>query len=110
MNGLIGRSARVRTVAFSVVGGGFARGGDIFRPGILQDLLAPFDPVRVVAMDGHENSALFHATLIALGFVFRNAHTHRGSDEAADRAARTNAGQSGQNRTSGDKWPKARNR
>src|SRR6185437_6400589 len=61
-------------------------------------------------MDGQENSALLHAALIALGFVFGNAHTYKGSDEAADCTAGTNASEGGQNRTSRDERPKTWNR
>src|ERR1035437_6334620 len=61
-------------------------------------------------MDGNQDAALSYTAVIALGFVFRDTHTDQGSNESADSATRTYAGECCHDRSRGNKWAEARNR
>lgn len=60
-------------------------------------------------MDGKQNTALSYTAVIALGFVFRDTHTDQGSNESADGATRTYAGERRHDRSGRNKWAETRN-
>ena len=47
----------------------------IFRSRTFQDLLRFFSPGRIVTVDRQKNPAVFNASFVPLGFIFRNTHT-----------------------------------
>jgi hypothetical protein len=89
MRGLWGRMAGKRLVRFPVVGARLSGGGDIFGAGLLQNILRPPDPLRVVAMNGNQNAALPYASVVPLRFIFRDTHTDPGAKQSADCASRS---------------------
>src|ERR1700694_3320513 len=82
---------------------------DILGAGRLQDLLGPFLPLGVLAMDRDQDPTIFNSAFVALSFVFRDAHSYQRSGDAADRTSHSSSSERSHNRTGGDKWPQSRN-
>src|ERR1043166_5764991 len=85
-------------------------GGDVFRPGSLQDVLCARNPGGVVAVDRHEDSAVFYPALVTLRFKFRNAHADQRTNKSACRRADAETGESAHDGSCGNEWSKTRNR
>src|ERR1039457_6720272 len=60
-------------------------------------------------MDGNQNAALPHTAVIALRFIFRDAHTNQCSDQSPDSASHTHTGQRCREWPRRDKWAESRN-
>src|SRR5271163_736002 len=60
-------------------------------------------------MDREENAAALEPSLIAFRFVFGNAHSDQGSDDAADSTTSTETGKTCHDGTGCDERPDARN-
>src|ERR1019366_9092575 len=108
-----GRSSRVARLADCCgwnVGRRFASRGNVFRSSLLENVLCFAHPVSVVAMRGHENTAIFHAAFIAFGFIFRDSHANERPNEASRGRADTHSGERTHNRACRDERPEARNR
>ena len=56
---------------------------NVFCSAALQNIRGFADPAGIVAMDGNQNPAVFHAPLIALGFVFGIPMPDERTNEAA---------------------------
>src|SRR5204863_5234043 len=82
-----------RLVAGGVIGFGLARRGDILGAGFLQDLLGSPGPVAIVRMNREQHAAALDASLIALGLIFRNAHTNQCAGETAHHTSSADSGQ-----------------
>src|SRR4029453_11105909 len=65
--------------------------GDVIRAGALQNVLRTGDLLGRVAVYGQQNAALFQSTLVALGFVLRDAHADQRADQPADGSADADA-------------------
>src|ERR1700674_129994 len=59
---------------------------DILGTGRLQNLLGPLLPLGVLAMNRDQDPTIFDPAFVTLSFVFRDAHSHQRSGNAADRA------------------------
>src|SRR5271166_322416 len=81
----------------------FSRRRHIGRPGAFEKILGLFCPAGIIAVDRKQNSPLFDAPLVALGFVLRNAHADERSRNSADRTTDADAGQSSHDWAGGDK-------
>src|SRR5271166_5063236 len=71
------RCARQRFVALREVSTGLARRRYVLGAGTLQYLLRSLGPVRAVAVHRQQNATGLHSAFVALGFVFRDAHSDR---------------------------------
>src|SRR6267378_1517737 len=92
-----------------IVGARLTGSGDILGAGRLQNLLGPFLPFGVLAMDRDQDPAIFNSAFVTLGFVFRDAHSHERSSDATDRASHSGSSESGHDRAGGDKRTQSRN-
>src|SRR5947208_2310696 len=83
-----------RLVALGVVAARFARRGDILSAGAFEDVLGTADPLRIIAVDAHQDFALLHHALVALRLIFGHAHADERADQPAESASRAHSGQS----------------
>ena len=68
-----------------------------------------FGPVTVVAVDGEQDAAILDAPFEAFRFVFGNSHSNERSSHAADRTARSDSRQGGDQGPGSDKRSEAGN-
>src|ERR1700722_624633 len=68
---------RHRLIRLLPISAGFSAGGNIGRAAALQDVLRFFCPVRIVAVDGKQNSAVLDPAFVTFRLVFRNAHADK---------------------------------
>src|SRR5882757_1439549 len=71
------RSLQLGDASGRLVASRLARGGDIGRAGRLEKVLGARNLLRRIAVDREKRAAVLHLTFIALGFVFRNAHSNQ---------------------------------
>src|SRR3984893_910643 len=71
----------------------FARGGNVFRSGALQNFLSAFHFVGRGAVYRQENAALLNAPFVTLRFVLGNAHADQRAGNSANGPAHTHAGE-----------------
>src|ERR1700675_1849127 len=96
-------------INFCIVGARLTGRRDILSPGRLQDLLGPFLPVGVLAMDRDQDPSVFDTAFVALSFVFWDAHSYQRSGDAADRTSYSGSSERGHDRAGGDKWTQSGN-
>src|SRR5580765_956387 len=77
-----------------LVGANFAGRRNIFGTCAFKNFLRSLGLVGTIRVNGKQNSAIFDATLIPLGFILRNSHADQGSSKTPDRAANSGTGQS----------------
>src|ERR1700720_3533760 len=73
-------------------------------------MLRASDLLRGVAVDGEEHAALFDASFVALRFVLGYTQSHEGANQTADRAADSEASQTGHDRARCDERTDSGNR
>src|ERR1700683_4456733 len=84
----------------ALVAAGFARRGNVLGTGALQDFLGFLRPLRSVRMNGKQNSPIFNAAFVSLGFVLRDS-TPEKSPRAAPACAPDSASCQGRHNRSG---------
>src|SRR5580700_6764102 len=97
-------------ICFLRINGRFSCGRNILSTGGLQNFLGTHDFPRRVAMHGEEKSALLQATLVSLGFEFRNAHPDKSARNPTDCSSSAQPGQTCHNRTGGYERAQGRDR
>src|SRR5580692_2992933 len=83
---------------------------NILRACALKDLLRSLGLVRTIRVNGQENSAVFDAALIPLGFILGDSHSNEGTRKTADRASDAGSRKSCHNRSGSYEGSKSRNR
>ena len=61
-------------------------------------------------MNRDKDAAIFHSALIALSFIFRNAHADQSADESARRRANPETGERAHDGACGDERPETGDR
>src|SRR3954453_20791765 len=99
----------MRSVRLLIVGACLSSGGNIIGTALLENIFGQTDPIRIVAMYGQEDSAVLDQAFVALGFVFRNAHSDQSANQPAHDAASAGTRKRTHDGTCGDERPKAWN-
>jgi hypothetical protein len=63
---------------------GFARTGNVVSPSFLKDVFCAVGLIVALGMNRDKDAALFHFSLITLGFVLGDAQSDQGSGKTAD--------------------------
>src|SRR5690242_5802491 len=91
-------------------GGFFARGGDVLRARLLEDVLRAADMIAILRVDRDQDVAAADLALVTLRLVLGDTHPDERTDEPARRSTDRRAAERGHDRSSGDERAETRYR
>src|SRR5262245_63976334 len=100
----------MRPVRSIDVGRSFACRGHVCGTVVLENFFGFLCPVGVVAVDGEENSSVFHATFVALGLILGQAKPDKAARYASNCSAGASSSQRCQDWPCGNEWSQPRYR